>query len=545
MSTEKVNNPNYIQTAAIIGVEAKPVTVEVSFTNSLPGISIVGMPDTAVSEARLRVRAALRATGFKVPRVHILVNLAPSDIPKIGSGFDLPIALGILLATEQISGEGVVDHLCIGELSLDGSVRPVRGMLAYEQLARALNICMLSAVSEQGIFSDMPDRHSCLESLEDLHVQSFQSPLPRQKVGRKTAHDYCDIAGNDLAKRALTAAAAGEHALMMIGPPGSGKTMLASRLPTIMDSLCEQERYESAMIHSIAGLSYDTILEGQKPFRSPHHSATKAGLLGGGSPVTPGEVTLAHNGILFLDEIPEFGSAVLQLLRQPIETGTVSLARARGTTVLPAKFMLIAASNPCPCGFFGDPERSCKCSDTEIRKYQARLGGPLLDRIDMVLDVWRSKPGEVLATGSGKSSADMRAQVMQAREYARWRAEEQGLLPGKDAVAYGSAEHTKKKRGRVSTESTVGAENTGESADSSSALFTGEGALLLRACELGKSERFCLEEASEKLKLSGRGIMRALSVARTLADLEQSRKVQSDHILEALTFRAEGRCGDE
>jgi len=239
---------------------------------------------------------------------------------------------------------------------------------------------------------------------------------------------------------------------------------------------------------------------------------------------------LAHNGILFLDEIPEFGSAVLQLLRQPIETGTVSLARARGTTVLPAKFMLIAASNPCPCGFFGDSERSCNCTDAEIRKYQARLGGPLLDRIDMVLDVWRSKPGEVLATGSGKSSADMRAQVLQAREYAEWRRLEQGKASIKHAVVFGAAETDKKDE---------------DAGDTPSAVLAGEGARLLNACELGKSERLCLEEASEKLRLSGRGIMRALSVARTLADIEQSRQVLSDHILEALTFRAEGRCGDE
>lgn len=518
MGKAQAGSTGYIKTAALIGVEAKPVTVEVSFTNGLPGISIVGMPDVAVNEARLRVRAALRATGFDVPAVHILVNLAPSDIPKSGSGFDLPIALGILLATQQIDGRGIAEHLCVGELSLDGSVRPVRGMLAYEQLARSQELCMLSAVSEQGVLSSASNGHVCLESLSDLYTETFVDPLPRRKSDIRVSHDYCDIAGNDVAKRALTVAAAGEHALMMIGPPGSGKTMMASRLPTIMAPLNEEDRYATAMIHSVAGLCYDAILEGQKPFRAPHHSATRAGLLGGGSPVTPGEVSLAHNGILFLDEIAEFGSGVLQMLRQPIKHGTVSLARARGTTVLPARFMLVAASNPCPCGYFGDPERSCTCTESEIRRYQGHIGGPLLDRIDMVLDVWRSKPGEVLATGSGTSSSHMRAQVLQAQEYARWRRQKQEALPTLDESLLVNA---------------------------TDPLPTGEGVQLLRACNLGRSEQRCIEEAAERLKLSGRGIMRALSVARTLADMEQADRVLPEHILESLTFRAEGRCGVE
>lgn len=517
MDIAKCRSSGSVRTATIIGVEAKPVTVEVSFSNGLPGISIVGIPDTAVSEARLRVRAALSATGFEVPNVHILVNLAPSDIPKAGSGLDLPIAIGILLATGQVPEEHIGGRLCIGELSLNGSVRQVRGMLAYEQLARELQVDMLGAVMERRASLGSASTYRCLASLQDLATGDFVEPLPPGPAFQQEKKDYSDIAGNDLAKRALTIAAAGEHALLMIGPPGSGKSMLASRLSTIMAPLNESERFSAAMIHSVAGLPYGSILEGQKPFRAPHHSATKAGLLGGGSPVFPGEASLAHNGILFLDEIPEFGTAVLQLLRQPVENGTISLARACGTTVLPADFMLVAASNPCPCGYYGDPDKICTCTDAEVRRYQGRIGGPLMDRIDMVLDVWRSKPAEVLATGSGRSSASMRGQVLEAQEFACWRAGEQKESSGAaDVTALGVDGDT----------------------------LTGEGASLLIACELGRVEHRCLIEAAERLGLSGRGIMRALSVARTIADLEQSKRVLSEHLLEAVTFRADGRCGN-
>lgn len=525
MSSGGTTKPGNVLTAAILGVEAKPVTVEVSFTNGLPGISVVGMPDLAVSEARLRVRAALRACDFEVPNVHILVNLAPSDIPKNGSGFDLPIALGILLATGQISEQDIGERLCVGELSLDGSIRAVRGMLAYEQLARELGVGMLSALTERGVLSDASHDHQCLASLDDLRTGEFFEPLPRQVSDVQKTKDYCDIAGNGLAKRALSIAATGEHGLMMIGPPGSGKTMMASRLPTIMAQLDETERYEAAMIHSVAGLPYDSILDGDKPFRAPHHSASRAGLLGGGSTIMPGEVSLAHNGILFLDEIPEFGSSVLQLLRQPVECGFVSLARARGTTVLPASFMLVAASNPCPCGYYGDPERSCSCTEGEIHKYQGRIGGPLLDRIDIVLDVWRSKPREVLATGTGLSSAEMRSKVLSAREFRQHRIETQAA----------DCNQNPQQEPDPSFPAPQGVD---------SEQWEGEGVQLLNACHLDRAGRHCLEEAAELLKLSGRGIMRALGVARTIADLEHKERVTSDHIHEALTFRAEGRYGD-
>lgn len=542
-----------VLTAAIMGVEAKPVTVEVSFTNGLPGINVVGMPDMAVNEARARVRSALRACGYEVPNLNILVNLAPSDIPKTGSGFDLPIALGILLATGQIELEDIEDRLCIGELSLDGSVRPVRGMLAYEQLALELSAGMLSAVVERGAFGKgksassskrSSPSHVCIETLACLREGTLQEPLVRAQAQRRHDKDFADIAGNELAKRALTIAAAGEHGLLMIGPPGSGKTMMASRLPTIMAPLEQSQRYESAMIYSVAGLPYESIMNGEKPFRAPHHTATRAGLMGGCSPIIPGEVSLAHNGILFLDEMPEFGAATLQLLRQPMENGTVSLARARGTTVLPASFMLVAASNPCPCGFLGDPERSCSCSDAEIRRYQGRIGGPLLDRIDLVLDVWRSKPGEVLATGSGLSSAMMREQVVKAKSFAIQRALEAQNCPEDHAQQEVEQELLSSMSEGDSTMQETRSLFDSAVLDEEQARYLSAGARLIEACKLEKKERFCLEEAAGRLKLSGRGIMRALAVARTIADIEQSQKVRSEHIHEALNYRADGRCGN-
>jgi magnesium chelatase family protein len=306
----------------------------------------------------------------------------------------------------------------------------------------------------------------------------------------------------------------------MIGPPGSGKSMMAARLPTILPPLEQSDRVESAMIHSVAGLPYETILQGYQPFRAPHHSATRAGLLGGGSPPAPGEVSLAHNGVLFLDEMPEFGTAVLQLLRQPIETGEVSLARAKGTTIFPAKFMLIGASNPCPCGYYGDPEQHCKCGDTEITRYQSKIGGPLLDRFDMVVDVWRSKPNQVLATGTGLSSTKMLEGVLKAIEFRALREQQK-----------------------------IKVDSQNSKMDIAKAILNeadpGKGARLLESCQLGKKELNNLEQAAKHFCLSGRGIMRAVGVARTIADIEQCQRVTSDHLMEAVAFRAEGRAGNE
>ncbi|MDR2672341.1 MAG: YifB family Mg chelatase-like AAA ATPase [Coriobacteriales bacterium] len=561
---EKQQRIGFVQTAVISGVAAHPVTVEVNVAQGLPGISIVGMPDTAVSESKLRVRQALRSCDFEIPNMHIIVNLAPSSMPKSGSGFDLPIAAGILTATGQIPTELLDGRLCVGELSLDGSVRPIKGMLAYERLAAEMRIGLLSAVVGRGAQYEQAGSHLCIDSLQDLRQASFCDPIATESDFCEHTIDYCDIADNDLAKRALQIAAAGEHCLLMVGPPGSGKSMLAARLPTILAPLDINQRRESAMIHSVAGLPYDSILQGHRPFRAPHHSATRAGLLGGGSPPAPGEVSLAHNGVLFLDEMPEFGSAVLQMLRQPIENGTVSLARARGTTVFPAAFLLIAAANPCPCGYFGDPERHCRCSPAEIARYQGRIGGPLIDRFDMVIDVWRSQPGDVLATGTGLSSAKMLATVMQAQEFRQKREQNApvtGSISGIDRFStellngiHHADSGPAKRDSFLSTSSSGTCASTSDSSDAASPsgvghgasiAFKGEGYRLLETCRLSARERDCLKEAARHFELSGRGIMKALAVARTIADLEQSEAVCCEHLLEAVTFRAESRARND
>jgi len=510
-----------VQTATILGVSAQPVQVEVSAGGGLPGIYIVGMPDTAINEARFRVRLALKAAGFKVGNEQLVVNLAPGSIRKTGSGFDLPIALGILIATGQLPQQAVDNLLCVGELSIDGSLRSSVGLLAYEKLAYDCGLGLLSGPCSQGVYPPQMHTHLCLQSLGQLKAGEFQNPDQESGNAALAPADFCDVAGNALVKRALQIAAAGRHAIFLVGPPGSGKSMLASRLPSILPPLSEDERIESAMIHSVAGLPYESILQGHQPFRNPHHNASKAGLLGGGTPVGPGEVSLAHNGVLFLDEMPEFGSNVLQLLRQPIESGKVTLARANSTITLPASIMLVGAANPCPCGYYGDPHHSCRCSEQQIANYLSRIGGPLMDRFDMVVNVQRSDPELVLATGSGISSHELRLGVEQALAFRRRREAVQG-------------------QGQISADSPDALEARPDTGGGKGlAALEGAGSRLLASCELGSEQRRCLEDMSKRFMLSGRGIMRALAVSRTIADLEQSRQVQSEHLYEAVTFRFE------
>lgn len=424
--------------ATVRGVEVVPVRVEVVVSGGLPGMAIVGMPDAAIQEARERVRAALRAAGFSMPGEKIVVNLAPSHLRKTGSGFDLPIALGILAATGQIDPAWARDALYVGELSLDGRVRPVAGTLACAICARRLGLDFVCAADSDPV------------PLDDVRL---------------------------LAMTSLAQAAREGGAAAML-PAHRGRAAPA------------------AVVHSVAAEPIDAIIAGQRPFRHPHHSATLAGLVGGGSPLRPGEVSLAHHGVLFLDELAEFKSSVLQGIRQPMESGSVMLTRADGNVTFPARFVLVAASNPCPCGYFGDEERECTCTVPQIRGYQNRIGGPLIDRIDLHLDVRRIRPAEILERRRGTSSAQLREGVMAARDFASWRAS-QMAEKGSD----GSIE----------------------------ALADGP-------------RRFMIAQA-ELHAMSGRAITRTLAVARTIADLAESQEIESAHIAEAVNFRVRDGIG--
>ncbi len=469
-------------------------------------MSIVGLPDTAVQEARERVKAAIRASGFEMPNEKVVVNLAPSDLRKTGAGFDLPVAIGILVATGQMPASVVEHRVFVGELSLDGSVHPVAGMLAFGICAHQIGSDLVcSCESERVPIEEL--RQISVTKLVDLATGEVEEVVHHAAMAEVPEADFKDISGHEVAKRALQIAAAGNHGLLMMGPPGSGKTLLASRLPSILPPLTQREALETAVVHSVAGeKDVEEILRGRRPFRKPHHSASLAGLVGGGSqPIRPGEISLAHHGVLFLDELSEFRTSVLQGIRQPLETGEVSITRADGNVTFPADFMLVAASNPCPCGFCGDREHACTCTVPQIRKYQARIGGPLMDRIDLHIDVMRLAPSAVLKTGEGESSESLRRGVMKAREYSSWRKErmliEEGVRESpRDIVA---------------------------------------------SCMLGEDDEAYLTTMAEVHAMSGRAIIRSLSVARTIADMVESRRVRRVHIAEALAFRLREGIGAE
>lgn len=502
-----------IASATLVGVEAVPIEVEVAVCNGLPGMHIVGMPDAAVQEARERVRSAMLACGFAMPSSKIVVNLAPGSIRKSGSGFDLPIALGILGASGQIDKRLLRDRLFVGELSLEGVVRPVTGVLAFAACARRMGIEVVCSADEQAPLDD--GRHLGLAALSRLHAAEPFAALASAGAGgaSRESEDFRDICGHEAAKRALQVAVSGRHGVLMIGPPGSGKTMLAARVPSIMPTLSQDEMMESAVIHSVAGEDVASILSGMRPFRSPHHSATTAGLIGGGSPIRPGEATLAHHGVLFLDELAEFRASTLQALRQPMEAKEVVLTRAEQSVRMPADFMLLAASNPCPCGYFGDDEHDCSCSLARMEAYRARIGGPLMDRIDIQLHVERIDPKRVLGTGGGLDSATLRQGVERALAFASWRKAHEPDPPSANAVVVDGA-------GRSATERIVS------------------------ACRLDDETKRFVCDLADLNHLSGRGIMSLLRVSRTIADLAESPGVEADHVAEAACFRVPEGMGE-
>jgi magnesium chelatase family protein len=499
-----------VATVAFQGIEGVPVEVQVMIAPGKIGMQIVGLPDKAVAESRERVQAALHASGLALPPKKVTVNLAPADLPKEGSHFDLPIALGLMAALGAIPADALSGYVVIGELNLDGTIAPVAGALPAAIGANTLDkglICPAESGPEaawagQGI--DILAPRSLIALANHFRgTQVLSRPEPAARANPVNLPDLADIKGQESAKRALEVAAAGGHNLLMVGPPGSGKSMLASRLPSILPPLEASELLEVSMIHSIAGQLSGGKLSDRRPFRTPHHSATMAALVGGGLRARPGEASLAHHGVLFLDEFPEFSPQALDALRQPLETGECIIARANHRVSYPASIQLIAAMNPCRCGMAGEPGHTCARGPRCRADYQGRISGPLMDRIDIRIDVPAVSAADLLRPAPAEKSVDIAIRVAAARERQRERFKAAGIL------------------------------NAGTNARCSTAMIE-------KLAEPDASGLQLLRDAAEKMKFSARGYHRVLKVARTLADLDGKSTVGRIHLAEAISYRIAG-----
>lgn len=495
--------------AALLGIDATPVYCEIAITTGIRTI-LIGLPDTAVKESRDRIESALRETGLKFPRRAVTINLAPADVRKEGSLYDVPIAVAVLAADGKIPADKLGQYMMVGELSLDGAVKPVKGCLPFAILARQMHLKGIIVPRENACEAAVVNNLEvlCADHIKDvLGFMAGEVEMERMEMNtremfrqaeRTFTSDFADVKGQEMVKRAFAIAAAGGHNLIMVGPPGAGKSMMAKCLPSILPPLSLSEALETTKIHSVAGLRAKTGLVTQRPFRSPHHTISSVALIGGGMNPMPGEVSLAHNGVLYLDELPEFSKSVLEVMRQPLEDRQITIARAKNTVTYPSSLMLVASMNPCPCGYYNHPTHPCVCTETQVRKYLGKVSGPLLDRIDLQIEILPLSFEEVSRTQVSEPSSVIRERVLKARQIQEKRFENYPSV-------HCNAQMTP--------------------------------ALMREHCQLDDKALALIKKAMTKLDLSARAYDRILRVSRTIADYEGQPNISSTHIAEAIGYR--------